>query len=119
MFELQPHLVADGLHLPLIGAGADHKIVGEGSDAGEVEDFDVGGFFGFGGADGEQPGWRFDLQFRGLGDVGFGQITLLSVSYYIVAQPILTGISGIVPGHVKLPAGTARFVGLQVGVDDP
>ena len=119
VFELQPHFIADGLDLALVGAGADHEIVGEGGDAGEIEHFDVGGFLGFGGADGNQPGWRFDLQFRGLGDVGFGQITLLSVSYYIVAQPIVPGVSPIVPVYVNLPAGAARFVGFQVGVDHP
>lgn len=103
VFELKTHFVADGLDLSLIGTGADHKKIGEGGNAGEIEDFDVGGFLGLSGADGNQPGWRFDLQFRGLGDVGFGQITLLSVSYYIVARAILPSASAIVPVQVVYP----------------
>ncbi len=52
MFQPEPDVVADGLHLPLIGARADHEIVGKGGDAGQIEDPDIGGFFGFGCADG-------------------------------------------------------------------
>jgi hypothetical protein len=44
------------LHLFLIVAGADDEIVRKTRDAGEVEDFDVGGFLGFGSANGNQPG---------------------------------------------------------------
>jgi hypothetical protein len=44
-------LVGDGLDLPRIGARADDEVVGEGGDAGQVENPDVGGFLRFGGAD--------------------------------------------------------------------
>ena len=45
------------------------KVIGERSDAGEVENPDVGGFFGFGGSDGQQPGRGGDFNF---GSVGIG-----------------------------------------------
>jgi hypothetical protein len=44
MFQTQADFVADGLHLLLVGAGADDEVVGERGDAGEVEDYEVGGF---------------------------------------------------------------------------
>jgi hypothetical protein len=119
VFELKTHFVADGLDLALIGASADHKIIGEGGNAGEIEYFDVGGFLGFSGADGNQPGWGFDLQFRGLSDVGFGQITLLSVSYYIMKRAIVRAVSAMVSIEVDSHTGAARLVGLQVGEDHP
>ncbi len=68
--QLQLNFVADGLALALIRAGTDHKVIGEGSNAGEIQYFDVGGFLGLCRPDGYQPGWRL------------GQNTLLLVSYY-------------------------------------
>jgi hypothetical protein len=82
MFQAQPDLVADGLHLPLVGAGADDEIVGEGGDTGEVEDYQVGGLFGFGCADGDQPGGRCGLGGGGFLEIGLGQSRLLKLSYY-------------------------------------
>ena len=41
MLEPQADFVADGLHLFLIGSGADDEVVGESGDAREVEDDDV------------------------------------------------------------------------------
>ena len=82
VFQLQPDFVADGLHLLLVGAGADHEVVGEGGDAGEIEDYDVGGFLGFCGADGNQPGGRGGFGGGGFLEIGLGQNTLLKVSYY-------------------------------------
>lgn len=82
MFELQPDFIANGLDLALIGAGADDEIVGEGGDTGEIENLYVGGFLGFGGADGDEPGGRFSFGPGIFLDVGLGQNTLLSVSYY-------------------------------------
>lgn len=55
LFELDSDFFADGLDLPLIGSGADHKEISEGGDSGEIEYFDVGRLFGFGGANGDQP----------------------------------------------------------------
>jgi hypothetical protein len=75
VLQAEIDLVADGLDLPWIGSGTDHEVVGEGSDAGEIENLDIGGLLGFGSADGEEPG-------RGLGfdrwdDVCLFQNTLL------------------------------------------
>jgi hypothetical protein len=70
------------LHLLLVGAGADDEIVGERGDAGEVEHHQVGGFFGFCGADGNQPGWRGGLGGGGFSEIGLGQNRLLPLSYY-------------------------------------
>jgi hypothetical protein len=80
--QLKIDLVGDGLYLALVRARADHKIIGEGRDARQVEHFDIGRFFRFSGPDGDQPcrnagfdGGRF-LKFS------LGQKVLLSVSYY-------------------------------------
>jgi len=51
-----PTSSGDGLDLTRIGAGAENEVVGEGGDAGKVEDLDIGGFLGFGCADGDEPG---------------------------------------------------------------
>ena len=56
LLQLKADFVADGLNLAGVGACGDDEEIGEGSDAGEVEDQDVGGFLGFGGADGNEPG---------------------------------------------------------------
>ena len=53
---LEADFVADGLNLARVGAGGDHEEIGERSDASKVQDQDVGGFLGFGGADGNEPG---------------------------------------------------------------
>ena len=69
--QLEVHLVADRLTLPLVRPGADHEVIGKRGDAGEVQHLDVGCFLGFGGANGQQPvgDGRFFL-------IGFGQIYL-------------------------------------------
>ena len=43
-----------------IGARADHEVIGERGDAGQVQNRDIGGFLGFGGADGNQPGGNLE-----------------------------------------------------------
>jgi hypothetical protein len=55
--QLEPYVVADGLHLALIRACADHEKVGERSDRSEIENPDIGSFLGFGGSDSQEPGW--------------------------------------------------------------
>ena len=55
VLELKADFVGNGLHLAGIGAGADDEVIGEGSDAGEVENDDVSGLFVAGGADGGEP----------------------------------------------------------------
>jgi len=70
------------LHLFLVGAGADDEVVGERGDAGEVEYDQVGCFFRFCCADGNQPGWRGGLGSGGFLEIGLGQNRLLSLSYY-------------------------------------
>jgi hypothetical protein len=82
MLQAQADFVADGLHLFLVGAGADDEVVGEGGDAGEVEYDQVGSFFRFGSADGSQPGWRSGLGGSGFLEIGLGQNRLLTLSYY-------------------------------------
>ncbi len=54
-FHLHGDLVPDGLDLGLVLAGADEEEVGEGGDFAEVEDDDVAGLLGFGGAEGDLP----------------------------------------------------------------
>ena len=56
LLHAQTDLVGDGLHLSRVGARAKDEVVGEGGDAREVENLDIGGFFGFGCADGHEPG---------------------------------------------------------------
>jgi hypothetical protein len=82
MLQAQADFVADGLHLFLVGAGADDEVVGERGDAGEVEHDQVGGFFRFRSADGNQPGWRSGLGGSGFLEIGLGQNRLLPLSYY-------------------------------------
>jgi hypothetical protein len=82
MFQTEADLVADGLHLLLVGAGADDEVVGKRGDAGEVEYDQVGGFFRFRGADGNQPGWRGGLGGSDFLEIGLGQNRLLPLSYY-------------------------------------
>ena len=54
--ELQVDFIVDRLHLFLIVAGADDEVVGKAGDPRQIQDLDIGGFFGFGGADCDQPG---------------------------------------------------------------
>jgi hypothetical protein len=56
LFQLQTYLIGDGLHLLRVGAGADHKKVRKGGDAGQVQNLDIGRFFGFRRLDCESPG---------------------------------------------------------------
>ena len=82
MLQFQSDFVADGLHLFLVGAGADDEEVGERGDAREVEDYQLGGLLRFGGADGDQPRWRSSLGIGGFFEIALGQNRLLKVSYY-------------------------------------
>ena len=50
LLQLQPNLVANSLNLLRIGAGAKDEVVGERSDASEIQNFYVGRFFGFSGS---------------------------------------------------------------------
>ena len=52
LLQLEADFVADGLNLPPAGARRDHEEIGKRSDASEVQNQGVGGFLGFGGADG-------------------------------------------------------------------
>jgi hypothetical protein len=65
----------------LVVAGANDEVIREAGDAGEIEDFDVGGFLGFGGANGDQPGGPGEFQFAGGLRVRFGQKKLCSCPY--------------------------------------
>jgi hypothetical protein len=98
---LQADVVGDGLDLPGIGAGTDDEIIGERGDGGEVQDADVGGFLGFGGADGGEPVRDGRWEFRGLVDVGLLQNTLLKVSYYKRRRKTAASIS---PPATSAPA---------------
>jgi hypothetical protein len=62
---LEPDVIADGLHLALIRARADHEEVGERSDRGEIENPYIGSFLRFGGSDGQEPGRGCHFHFRG------------------------------------------------------
>lgn len=57
LFQAEADFVGNGLNLPLIRAGTDDKDISKGSYASQVENLDVDGFFGFGRANREQPGW--------------------------------------------------------------
>ena len=61
LFDAQADFVADSLDLALVVASADDEVIGKTGDAGEVEDPDIGGFFGFGGPDCNQPGGKNGL----------------------------------------------------------
>ena len=72
LFQPQADLVADGLDIALVGARADHEVIGEGGDAGKVQHTDIDSLFGFGCANGYQPGWGFRW-------IAFGRIGLLRI----------------------------------------
>jgi hypothetical protein len=74
LFQPQAHLVADGLYIALVGAGADHEVIGERGDAGKLQNADVGGLFGFCCANGYQPGW--DFRWIAFGRIGLFRIDL-------------------------------------------
>lgn len=57
--ELFADLVGDRLSLARIRRRADHEIVGERSNFAEIEHQEIFGFFGFGGARGNQPARQF------------------------------------------------------------
>ena len=52
LLQLEADFIADGLNLPRVGPGGDDEEIGKRSDASEIENQGVGGFLGFGGADG-------------------------------------------------------------------
>ena len=87
MLQLQPDLVGDCLNLALVGARGNHKAVGKGRDAAQIEHQDFGSFLGLCGADGNQPGWRNGSGGGGSLQICLGQNTLLNVSYYIARHP--------------------------------
>ena len=53
--QLPVDLIGDGLHLPLVVAGADDEIIGKGGDAAQVQNDQVFGLFVFGRADRCEP----------------------------------------------------------------
>ena len=55
LLQLEADFIADGLNLARVGAGRDDEEIGKRSDAAEVQNLDVSGFLGFGGADGNEP----------------------------------------------------------------
>lgn len=55
LLHLQGDFVPDGLDLGLVLARADEEEIGEGGDFPEVEDLDVPGLLGLGGAEGDLP----------------------------------------------------------------
>ena len=55
LLHLQGDLVPDSLDLGFVLAGADEEEIGEGGDFPEIEDDDVAGLLGFGGAEGGKP----------------------------------------------------------------
>jgi hypothetical protein len=59
LLQLQPYLVTDRLDITLVGAGADDEIIRKRGDPGQIQDLDIGSLFGFGGANGQQPGCGF------------------------------------------------------------
>jgi hypothetical protein len=87
---LQPEcdFIRDGLHLFGVGAVANHEIIGKGGDAREVQDLDIGGFFGLRGAYGNEPVGLGSGFGSGTGcEVGFrfGQNLSPSPSYYEIS----------------------------------
>ena len=86
-FDGKPDFLRNGLDLALVGAGADHEIVGERSDPGQIQNFDVARFLGFRRTDCDKPGGdadfiRLDFVRIGWSRVRLSQNTLLCVSYY-------------------------------------
>ena len=77
VLQAQSDFVADGLHLLLVRARTDDEVVGECGDTGEVKDYDLGGLFRFGCADGNQPGWPSGMGRGGFLEIGLGQNRLL------------------------------------------
>ncbi len=55
LLELQCDLVGYGLHLLRVAAIAEQEIVRESGNAGKIQNFDLGGFFGLSGANGYEP----------------------------------------------------------------
>ncbi len=80
LLEPLSHLVGDGLHLPLVRARADDEGIGEGSDPGEIENFNVDSFFRFRRSHGNQPGRGGDFNVGSMGGVCL-QNTLLRLWY--------------------------------------
>lgn len=59
LLELFADLIGDGLPLAWIRRRADHEIIGEGRNLAQIEHQEIFGFFGFGGARGNQPVGQF------------------------------------------------------------
>jgi len=55
LLELDPDLVGDGLILTRVRARADYKVIGERRDAGEIQDFNIGGLLFLSRANGREP----------------------------------------------------------------
>ena len=111
VFDGEADLFRYGLDLALVGARADHEIVGERGNPGQIQNLDVSRFLGFRGADCDKPGGYVDfirLDFVRIGwfRVRLSQNTLLCVSYYSRARRAhFTGPWG----WAGRAAGKARF----------
>jgi hypoxanthine phosphoribosyltransferase len=116
---LQAHadLIADGLDVALVGPRADHEMIGERGDAGQIENADISGFLRFGGAYGKQPGGDFGrLRFSWLAArIGLGQNWLLTVSYYNMAFFPLSTLRTLI-SEAQIQA-RVREMGAEIGHD--
>lgn len=91
-FDGKADFLGNRLDLALVGAGADHEIVGERGDLAQIQNLDIGRLLGFRRADCDKPGGnidfvrcalvRFDFVRIGWLRVRLGQNTLLWVCYY-------------------------------------
>jgi len=79
---LKANFVADRLNLALVRPRTNDEKVGERRDARQVQHFDIDCFLGLGGPNGYEPGRGEGGDFAWLGEIGLGQNTLLTVSYY-------------------------------------
>jgi hypothetical protein len=64
-----------------VGAGADHKKVGKGRDAGQIQDFNIGRFFGFCRLYGDSPGWLLCFRSDFLGKICRGFLSAWSGAF--------------------------------------
>ena len=105
--EALADLVADGLDLARIAAGADDEVVGKRGNLAQVENGDVGGFFGFGGADRGEPGCG---GFRFLGQQLLSSSSMIQRPWYTGMKMRLLGAAilcslALTAQTVTAPAG--------------
>jgi len=82
-FELLADLVGDGLILARVRTRADHKIIGETGDAGEVQNSDVGCLLFLGGPNRDAPpGFGLMSGSSTFSNVGFGLRQKLAPNRY-------------------------------------